>query len=794
MNREEQKSTALSTEVCVPRRRRVLFGQALAEGLERRRERNGEIVLDLIFGGLCCLFAMRHAAFGVYPFSLALIFAASRRTLPLLLGAAVGCTFLGDAGVLYLALHILAFLYRLWASYPKERRHFPQSPAFFEEEPALRAMGALILGVGMALYELILFGVHNYTVLFAAGAVFLLPLCTLSFSFFTAQGRTLRALIGKEAPTVSPYFGTHAPHLLSLGGVSLLFVTAFALSPYYFFGISLSSCAVVAFTLFTARRYGAAKGCVVGLLTALSGEVLYLPAYGLLGLLSGLYGGIGMPLSLAAAVLAGGGYAAYAGGLSGFLAVVPEMTVTSLLLWVPLSRLSREEGQRFFTEVPPNKEEETPEEKSLACLSGALSAVSEELRAAATREKTLTPEEYEDICVHAKEKICRRCPADGGCNESDDVWQTLRSAILRLSLGEGVPCGTSSPCEGYGKMLEEIRRETARLGHKKRQGGAKGALSTDYALLAEMLKEVTRARAAERERNVEAETALAEALAGYGIVADGITVLGERHKRIRLTALCGKDGKSVEGEWVEDACVRVCGKSVTGLRFSYEEGKLCAHTESRRLFCSEGGLYTAAGGEDECAADAAATFENENGLVYALLSDGMGRGVRAAQTASLAVSILSSLLSAGVGRQVALALLNNVICSSEEECSVAFDLLSLDLYEGRAGFLKSGAAASFVYRDGALFRIRSRTIPLGLLRIVDSEEASFEVRAGDILVLLSDGVLGESEDGGWLKDILARRAESAWLAKAVVEEAVARCASKDDKTALVLRIFATKEK
>ena len=125
---------------------------------------------------------------------------------------------------------------------------------------------------------------------------------------------------------------------------------------------------------------------------------------------------------------------------------------------------------------------------------------------------------------------------------------------------------------------------------------------------------------------------------------------------------------------------------------------------------------------------------------------------------------------------------------------MALDLLSLDLYEGRAGFLKSGAAASFVYRDGALFRIRSRTIPLGLLRIVDSEEALFDVRAGDVLLLLSDGVLGESEDGGWLKEILARREGSEALARAVVENAVLRASSEDDKTAFVLRILSAKEK
>ena len=244
---------------------------------------------------------------------------------------------------------------------------------------------------------------------------------------------------------------------------------------------------------------------------------------------------------------------------------------------------------------------------------------------------------------------------------------------------------------------------------------------------------------------------------------------------------------------MEDACVRVCGKSVSGVRFSYDTGTLNASAESRRVFSVAGGSYTSAGKSEECAADRSLTLTNGAGIAYALLCDGMGSGKNAAAHAALAISVLSDLLTAGVGRSVALSLLNNAICSSEEECSVALDLLSLDLYEGRACFLKSGAAASFVFRDGALFRIRSRTIPLGLLRIVDSEEATFDVRVGDIMILLSDGVLGESEEGSWLKDILQAGGEGSMLARRIVETATRRNTSPDDKTAVVLQVMSAKE-
>lgn len=790
MNRNEKQTTALSLEVCVPKRKRGMMGEAWRLALAKRKEKNGEIVFDLIMGVFSALFAMTHAAFGVYPFSLALLFASSARLFAVLLGGIVGCTFLGDAGVLYLTLHIFAFVYRVLVSSLAARRG-REGVTLFGEAPVLRVFGAMLLGVFMALYELILFGVEKYTLLFAAGATFLLPIVTLCFSFFTAQGYTFRVMLGKEAPPSRRYFGRHAPFLLSIGGVFLLFVAALSLHPYYFFGISLSGCATAAFSLLISRRFGAAKGCVAGLLIGLSGDPLFLPSFGLLGLLSGFYGGIGMPLSLAAAVLSGGGYAAYVGGLSGFLSVVPEMAVTALLLSVPLKLLpphGTPDMQKNEGKAIPKRIERT-EPESLSCLSGALGTVSAELRAVAEREKTASPEEYEGICVSAKEKICRRCPAEGGCSENEAVWESLRGAVIRLSIGEGVTAGANVPCEGYTKMLDEIRKEAAKLGQRKRQGGTKSTLATDYALLAEMLSEAALARSASATRDKAAEDALVSALGEYGILAEEISVVGGRQRTVALRGLHGADGKSVECEWVEEACVRILGKSIAGLRYSYEDGLLCACAASRRIYRVSGGVYTAAGKEGECAADAAVTLENENGFAYALLCDGMGSGERAARMASLGVSFLGALLSADVGRQIALALLNNAICASEEECSVALDLLSLDLYEGRAGFLKSGAAASFVYREGALFRIRSRTIPLGLLRIVDSEEATFEVREGDLLVLLSDGVLGENEDGSRLKEILAFGGDSASVARQIVEDSLARGVSTDDKTAVVLRVF-----
>jgi serine/threonine protein phosphatase PrpC len=80
---------------------------------------------------------------------------------------------------------------------------------------------------------------------------------------------------------------------------------------------------------------------------------------------------------------------------------------------------------------------------------------------------------------------------------------------------------------------------------------------------------------------------------------------------------------------------------------------------------------------------------------------------------------------------------------------------------------------------------------MGVLRMLDSEEASFELRGGDTVILLSDGVMAGAEDGGWLKELLSAESETA--AEELARKILARAAQSgetDDKTALVVQLAA----
>ena len=70
-------------------------------------------------------------------------------------------------------------------------------------------------------------------------------------------------------------------------------------------------------------------------------------------------------------------------------------------------------------------------------------------------------------------------------------------------------------------------------------------------------------------------------------------------------------------------------------------------------------------------------------------------------------------------------------------------------------FIKSGAAPSYIIRDKNLYKLQSKTLPIGILKETDAEVINFELCDGDVIVMFSDGVASSLEDGAWLTQLLS---------------------------------------
>ena len=201
----------------------------------------------------------------------------------------------------------------------------------------------------------------------------------------------------------------------------------------------------------------------------------------------------------------------------------------------------------------------------------------------------------------------------------------------------------------------------------------------------------------------------------------------------------------------------------------------------------------AAAAGSEVSGDSARFFGNDS-TFFSVISDGMGSGREAKECATFATSYLSDLLSSDVGVGTASAALSHIIRQREGECTATLDLFRLNLLSADAVFIKSGAAPSYVKRGKSIFRIRSETAPLGLMKTVDAEKIRVEIKSGDIVIMLSDGVCASVEDSAWLLSFLAREEPDSIedFAKEIVRIASKKNLSRDDITVSVVQIL-TKE-
>ena len=194
---------------------------------------------------------------------------------------------------------------------------------------------------------------------------------------------------------------------------------------------------------------------------------------------------------------------------------------------------------------------------------------------------------------------------------------------------------------------------------------------------------------------------------------------------------------------------------------------------------------------DEPSGDTARHFESAEHRHFSLISDGMGSGEEAVRTSGFVADFLTRVLEFGGGTETALRLLNSTIKRRPRECSATVDLFSVDLISGEATFHKCGAAPSYIKRGDSLFRIRSKTSPIGLVSELDAERIRVDLEPGDTIVMFSDGISADGE-APWLLDAISSRKNSspADIAEAVLEAAKRSMSVTDDLTVLVTRVDA----
>lgn len=217
----------------------------------------------------------------------------------------------------------------------------------------------------------------------------------------------------------------------------------------------------------------------------------------------------------------------------------------------------------------------------------------------------------------------------------------------------------------------------------------------------------------------------------------------------------------------------------------------------RPYFTLEIGYASCARDQDFTCGDSFLAAPLGQGKYLLVLSDGMGAGYEARKESRTAVELLRDLLVAGFPQELALRLVNLVLLlRSPLESFATLDVAVLDLIQGCGTFTKLGACPTFLLRDTQVLTIKPQSLPIGILEDIPVEAVEEELLPGDVLVMVSDGVLEAhrelEEKDKWFVAALRRVSDChpQELAERLLKQAVALTGGHpvDDMSVAVARI------
>lgn len=157
--------------------------------------------------------------------------------------------------------------------------------------------------------------------------------------------------------------------------------------------------------------------------------------------------------------------------------------------------------------------------------------------------------------------------------------------------------------------------------------------------------------------------------------------------------------------------------------------------------------------EGEPCGDSVSAASSVDGRGFALISDGMGTGYQAANDSGITSRVMKRLICSGFSFDSALKIVNSaLIARSAQESVASIDAVEVNLFTGETFFYKAGAACSIIRKRERTVTLERSSMPLGIIRNIGFSKTRFTGEAGDIILLLSDGVT--QTDHGWINDEL----------------------------------------
>lgn len=419
------------------------------------------------------------------------------------------------------------------------------------------------------------------------------------------------------------------------------------------------------------------------------------------------------------------------------------------------------------------------------------------------REALALPDKRECVDLFAaqlKERLCANCPKKECCREETGGKLTeLYGELVEDSIARGkatkldVPNYFVRKCDKLNGLVEEMNAVLKRYDALKKSTDFK---DRERAELAEQLKAVSdvfRNLQTEFDKKVsfdsETEKKIVDELAYKNVVVLDIIVYGKNRSDVKISLIVRAGDK-------DKRIIEKVISAVMKLRMRVEKEKTKVKGNLAFLSLSLSPKFNLAYGEACLKKEGSLRSGDTKGVtklsgdkVLAAICDGMGSGEDAERESATAIGIVENCYRAGLSPQLILPLTNSLLALKKEESYSCLDLAVFDLKNGECDLIKMGARESVLKRGESTEIIKMPSPPAGILEEARPEQQKVYLSAGDMLILLSDGVcdaIGAEGAASVAERLSGRNPQE--LADAILQEAEKE-GKADDMTVLCLRLY-----
>ncbi|MBQ1230943.1 MAG: SpoIIE family protein phosphatase [Clostridia bacterium] len=626
----------------------------------------------------------------------------------------------------------------------------------------------LLYGVGKLekkawLSSLICFSATAVTALAVAAGGSISPVYALIESVLAAAGAFF---VHKTQKAVLSFQGRLSGEDLActVMTINILFM---GLYPIVFSGLSagriLAAALIMTVALYGRAAGGAIAGCTAAFFIMLCGGEFASAAiiFAVGGLLTGVFSPLGKIVS-AITMVVWGGISALLFADSAYSYLMFSETAFGAVIFMLLPKTFCVKISKFFTapvNIPSLEGLRRALTMRLFFASKALSDVSETVKEVASELSLINAPDFEWVAQNVKNDACK------GCSLCSYCWSRKKKATVDALLymsklikgGEREP-QNDAPTEWRDRCLwpNRVGNATVRyydefsskIAAEMRIEEVRGVVSDQFDGISNMLYDL----ATEFERCEEFDSELASrfsgALCDIDIRVTDCACKTDKYGRLSIEARVPiPQSATVNRMDILKIANAVCGREFCAPTITRAKNEMFMSLSEKANFTVSIGVSQHNCKDGVVCGDAYTEFDDGRGRTVLILSDGMGTGGRAAVDGAMASGLMERLLKAGFGYDCALRIVNSsLLFKSTDESLATLDISSIDLFTGKVELLKVGAAPTVIRRGGRTGKAQSTSLPAGILRDIGFDKATVNLRAGDILLMMSDGAVSAGTD------------------------------------------------